>query len=340
LARVYGRLPLGQASREVYDLVLAPLLKSVDSPQVKRLTVVRDGKLEYVPFALLQSGGHHYVIERFALSYAPSATLARAKGPVRSSSRSYLGLAMTFPGGITLEEAVRKQSLAALPNTAREVAAGEQVFGGMRLQDTEATETAFRANASQYEILHLATHTLIDDRNPLYSRLLLHPSAQDDQDGMLHTYELFGLDLNAGLVILSACNTGRGSLQKGEGMMSLARGFAYAGCPSILMTHWTVNDRQSADLMAAFFRGLAEGLPKDLALQQAQLAYLAEADEITGHPWYWAAPGLVGEVTPLAVRLRGGVSWWIWVLLGVLVVLVVLGVLWWLKVRKNSMQKD
>ncbi|HHG84710.1 MAG TPA: CHAT domain-containing protein [Bacteroidetes bacterium] len=331
LARVSGRLPLGQTAQKVYALVLAPLLDALNAPDLKRLRVVRDGKLEYIPFALLQPQPATFLVERYAISYVASATTAMASRPIRSAPKPYLGLGLTFPGGITLDGAVRQQSLAALPYTAEETAAGQKVFGGSRWLDAQASEAKFRAEADQYSILHLATHTLIDDQNPLYSRLLLQGSGE--MDGHLHTYELFGMNLNAELVVLSACNTGRGSLQRGEGMMSLARGFAYAGCPGVMMTHWTVNDRQNAELMAEFFRGLAAAMPKDQALQAAQLAYLKSADEITGHPWYWAAPGLLGEVAPLSNIDHSNWKAWIW--LGLAACFLLFSLIFWRMKRQK-----
>ena len=315
LDRVEARQPMGELPHEAYLLLLEPLLRGEATPD--RLVIVRDGLLEYLPFALLRTAPGKargdYLVQGHALSYASSATVLFRPHAPAAPANGYMGFAMGFPGGMQVPEALRAQALGALPFARKEVESGRRIFGGEGRFDEGATEQDFRREAGGRGILHLATHTLIDDRNPLYSRLVL--SAGAGEDGFLHTYELFGMDLDAELVVLSACNTGRGALQRGEGMMSLSRGFAYAGCPSILMTHWTVSDRQNAGLMEAFFKGLAKGLPKDKALQQAQVDYLAAADEITGHPWYWAAPGLLGDAVPLEMEGSGSGSW-IWLLLG------------------------
>ena len=314
LSRINGRRTFETESQSAYKVLLAPLLEALDTSGLDRLLIVRDGKLAYLPFALLQTEKNRYLVEQFAISYTPSATICFAERPARTPTENYLGMAQTFPGGYTPTEALRAQSLAALPNTANEIAAGQDIFGGSNWLDAQATEKRFREISDRFAVLHLATHTLIDDRNPLYSRLVFQADGAQETDGLLHTYELFGMDLNADLVVLSACNTGKGRVQKGEGMMSLSRGFAYAGCPSVLMTHWTVSDRQSAVLMESFFRYLDAGLPKDYALQQAQIEYLAQADEITAHPWFWAAPGILGDVSPLDLPAQKGISWWIWTL--------------------------
>ena len=325
LLRTTSKRPLRDLPRTAFQTLLAPLLQ--DLPPCERLILVRDGRLEYLPFALLQNPAGDYLIQQYALSYAPSASLYFRSEASPQEKAGYLGYAMTFPGGVDISQPLRNKTLSALPHARAEVEAGARIFRGASRIDQSATEADFRSQASGHRILHLATHTLIDDRNPLYSRLLLQDSG--DSDGALYTYELFGMDLDADLVVLSACNTGRGQLQRGEGMMSLSRGFAYAGCPSILMTHWTVSDRQNAALMEAFFENLADGMAKDRALQAAQLAYLAEADEITGHPWYWAAPALVGDAAPLE-GMGGGFAWG-WLVAG----MTLLGALvfWW---RKRS----
>lgn len=328
LDRTIARKPLGHLPHEAYQLLLAPLLEGLSPSQ--SLIFVRDGKLEYLPFAMLQTqaedGSERYLVQQYALSYAPSATIHFREALPSTAESGYLGYALGFPGGLTISEALRDQSLSALPHTREEVEAGAKLFRGEGRFDEKATETNFYREAPGHSILHLATHTLIDDRNPLYSRLLLQ--GEGDSDGYLHTYELFGMQLDAELVVLSACNTGKGLLQRGEGMMSLSRGFAYAGCPSILMTHWTVSDRQNAQLMEDFFEGLADGLPKDVALQQAQVDYLAEADEITGHPWFWAAPGLIGSEKPLQAGNSGsGDGLWLLLALGMLAA----GIWWWRK---------
>ena len=116
---------------------------------------------------------------------------------------------------------------------------------------------------------------------------------------MLNTYELFGMDLNAGLAVLSACNTGSGKLLKGEGIMSLARGFMYAGVPGIVMTMWAVEDQASAQIVTSFYSYLDKGMPKDEALRQSKLDMLAEGNMLHSHPYYWAAYVTIGDYSPM-----------------------------------------
>jgi len=117
------------------------------------------------------------------------------------------------------------------------------------------------------------------------------------------------MDLNAQLAVLSACNTGSGVLQRGEGIMSLARGFFYAGVPSIVMTLWNVEDFSGVELMTSFYTALAEGKSKDIALQQAKLNYLRNSDQLKAHPHFWAAYVDIGDTAPLDMSKRIPYLW-------------------------------
>lgn len=152
----------------------------------------------------------------------------------------------------------------------------------------QATEKMFKAHAPEAGILHLATHAVIDDQNPSNSQFVFAADGDSAEDGFLHASELYNMQLNAELAVLSACNTGMGKLSKGEGIMSLARGFMYAGVPSVVVSLWPIDDQSTAALAGNFYRGLRDGLDKDEALRQAKLAHLNNADEIKAAPLYWA----------------------------------------------------
>jgi CHAT domain-containing protein len=186
-------------------------------------------------------------------------------------------------------------------------------YRSRKLFDQKASESNFKKLAPDYGILHLAMHTLIDNQKPLYSKLVfsaLDKGSQDD--GLLNTYELFNLRLQGELAVLSACNTGTGRLERGEGIISLARGFFYAGIPSVVMTLWEIEDHSSADLMAYFYKNLKDGMPKDVALQQAKLSYLAKSDKLHSHPYFWA--GFVNIGLPDPISASPPQQSWKWVL--------------------------
>ena len=167
--------------------------------------------------------------------------------------------------------------------------------------DYDATEQAFWTTAGDYDILHLAMHTLINDANPMFSQLVftLSNDTVENNDGLLNTYEIYNMNLNARMAVLSACNTGYGKLQKGEGIMSLARGFMYAGVPSIIMTLWAVEDQSGSELMTRFYKFLSDGDEIDEALRKAKLEYLAGADELRAHPYLWASYVSIGKANPI-----------------------------------------
>ncbi|MCK5103041.1 MAG: CHAT domain-containing protein, partial [Cyclobacteriaceae bacterium] len=122
------------------------------------------------------------------------------------------------------------------------------------------------------------------------SRLIFKKDSISHEDGELRAYELYDMDLsNLQMVVLSACETGIGKQYEGEGIFSIARGFAYAGCPSIVMSLWKVNDKTTADLIDFFYTNLKDKMPKDEALRVAKLTYIENSDDINAHPSNWAA---------------------------------------------------
>ena len=155
----------------------------------------------------------------------------------------------------------------------------------------QATKQHFLEQAVQSDILHLATHSCMDDNNPNFNRIYF---ANEES---MTSLELYTLQLRSQLTVLSACNTGNGKLLKGEGIMSLARGFMVAGCPSLVTTLWGVNDCTTMDLMTHFYEHLYDGERKDEALRNAKLSYLQnpETTRLESHPFYWAAFVQLGD---------------------------------------------
>jgi CHAT domain-containing protein len=211
-----------------------------------------------------------------------------------------------------------------LPGTVEEVEFLESQFVGDYYYRNDANELQFKQQVKQnvYSVIHLAMHGLVDEAQPDYSGLLFTYSYDKEQDDMLHAYELNLLSLKTDLVVLSACNTGFGRYDRGEGVVSIGRGFMYAGAPSLLLTLWPLNDAASVSMIAAFYKALNEGMPKDIALQQTKLAYLREASGLSAHPFFWAPFIQLGNAEPIIIR-----SYWQhyrWML--VVVVLLLMGV--------------
>ena len=195
-----------------------------------------------------------------------------------------------------------RSSLIKLNWAEKEVIDISEMVKGETFCHQNATEKTFKEKAPNASILHLATHAVINDAYPMYSKLILAPDTASGEDGFLNTYELYNMQLNANMAVLSACNTGYGRLVRGEGIISLARGFMYAGCPSIIMSLWPVDDRSTSELMENFYQGLRTGLPKDAALREAKLKYLMTADEAKANPFYWAGFVPIGNMDPIPLQ--------------------------------------
>ena len=202
-----------------------------------------------------------------------------------------------------------RETLSPLPYAKKEAEAASQTMGGITFADLNASEKTFREVAPTARILHFAGHTLMDAEHPEYSRLKFMESVpdsaiaeeeQDHYDGDLLVSELFNLTLHAELAVLSACQTGAGTAQSGEGILSLGRAFRYAGCRNVLMTHWPVEDQATQAIVQSFYQYLDQGSSIAEALRQARLDYLEASGSLKAHPFFWGAWTLMGENVPLA----------------------------------------
>ena len=157
--------------------------------------------------------------------------------------------------------------------------------------------------AGKYNISHIASTGLGDDENPMYSKIAFTLDHRDTiNDGYLHTFELYNMQLSADMAVLSACNTGYGKVLKGEGVLNLARGFFYAGCKAVVMSLWVANDKSTATLMDNFYKHLADGQPKNRALQNAKLDYIKSNEGLKAHPYYWSQFVISGNTNPISTN--------------------------------------
>ena len=268
----------------------------------KKLIIVPDGLLGYLSFDLLLSSPNipdeldykllPYLFKEFPLSYSYSSSL-RFNSYFQSKETTTHEL-IAFAPDLKFDKE-QASGLSSLPNSLNEAKEVAQIFNRDAYLKEDATKLRFLTDAMDYKIIHLAMHTIINDSLPMLSELLFYGDNGALSDSKMRTYEVFGLDLSAELVVLSACNTGAGQLQKGEGIMSLARGFIYAGVPSIMLTLWEVQDKATAGIMQYFYENLKEGNRKDVALQKAKLDYLSNANRLNSHPYYWSSFIITGK---------------------------------------------
>jgi len=165
----------------------------------------------------------------------------------------------------------------------------------LHIGENAREEVVKQAPLHDYQYIHFATHGIIEQMVPSRSGIVLTLDESSDEDGFLQVNEIFNLDLDADLVVLSACRTGLGRLRRGEGIVGLTRAFIYAGTPSVLVSLWNINDRSTADFMKNFYEQLMKGKSKSKALQLAKLEMLEAARKSYQHPFYWAPFILVGD---------------------------------------------
>lgn len=318
---------LSKATHEIYVRLLEPILKSEDQ---KKLIIITDGLLNYIPFAALSTApeGISYLTEKHAISYVNSATLLLELRQRQPKGHTVLAFAPSFDGIVSVSNADRGKLLP-LPNNKKEVEQILTSFNGRSFIDKEASLLNFKSQLSSFGVVHLATHAIFDDAAPEYSYLAFSQN-ENATENLLYVADLYNLKIDADLVTLSACESGLGNLKRGEGFMSLARGFFYSGAASIASTLWKINDASTTALMHGFYKNLSKGDPKDVALQKAQVEFLnINRQNGFSHPYYWSGFVISGNTVPLSISNN-----WIWVLIGVIAVLV--GIFLYLRTRKRN----
>mgnify|MGYP000867936019 CR=1 FL=1 len=280
-----------------------------------RIVISPDNILSYLPFETLvteefRSPGLRYrdapfALKKYRFSYIYSVTLSsEVKKRSRRLNNRLIAFAPTYEG-VELDDTLiagwpsLRGEIRELPFALLEAEDAVSQCGGMAFLGEEAREETFKSEAQDYDIIHLAMHTLVDDRRPAFSKMLFTAGPGGSNDGMLNTYEVYSIPLNAMMVVLSSCNTGTGMLVTGEGILSLARGFLYAGSRSAVMSMWEVEDIAASKVIQSFYENMRGGQSKSTALRNARLKFLRDASQKKSHPYYWAAMVIYGDDTPL-----------------------------------------
>jgi CHAT domain-containing protein/tetratricopeptide (TPR) repeat protein len=264
--------------KQLYSWLIAPIKSHLKTPVVG---IIPHGVLHYLPFAALTDGERYFGDEK-TLFYLPSASVLPYLPQKRKRSSNRLlalahGQAEGFPSLKYAEPEV--QAIAKLYNT-------------QPLLGSDATESTLIAHAGDSHLLHIAAHGQLYPKSPLFSRIILAPSDEDEADGSLEVHEVYGLDLTkANLVVLSACDTQLGKHSGGDDIIGLNRAFIYAGTPTVIASLWRVDDEATSVLMTEFYTHLLKGMGKAEALQAAQRMTRKKFP----HPYYWAAFVLTGE---------------------------------------------
>lgn len=276
----------------------------------ERVVIVPDGPLWELPFQALavseRGAPLRTLLQERSVSFAPSLTwlahLSTRPAPDRPARLLAVGnpalaaLATKTPAPAAVGAVLMDDETTPLPDAERQVDALGKLYGPERSQalvGAEAREDAFKKLAGDYDILHFATHGSLNDAAPMYSRLLMcQQDLAPDEDGFLEAWEWLPLKLHARLAVLSACETGRGRVGAGEGLIGLSWALFSAGCPASVVSQWKVDSASTTDLMLAFHRRLLAGEASAEALRGAALE-LATNPKYR-HPFYWAPFVLIG----------------------------------------------
>jgi len=295
---------------------LLPSLSGL-SDSVTSLTIIPDGILNYLPFETLrlnnQNSGERqeYLIEKFPVSYGLSlASLYRSTQEKDQGDykKDFLGFGNPLCQQKEKDQMLARlyyadnrslslrPSLSELPYSQQEIKRIAALFpaeAGDLFYQKKATEDQFKAlDLTQYRIIHLACHGLVSEQFPLRSSLILASRKGSPEDGFLTVREIYQLRLRAELIVLSACESSRGLVERIEGVIGLPRIFLLIGSRSVISSLWAVNDLATQELMLEFYRGFLAGRDKQEALRVAKLKMIGSSKS---HPYYWAAFVLMGE---------------------------------------------
>ena len=306
-----------QTAYELYEALVEPLNSNINGSS---LLIFPDQTLHYLPFEMLieeEAGDkpYHklsYLVNQFEIQYASSGTVFKEMQQRKPESPSNLLALAPFNESMNVEveeaETHTKRflnGLTPLPLTAYETNQISTIFKNSRsllnfinpekvtvFQDSDATKSQFQQqNLSSYGYIHFATHAFVNETNPDLSGIVLQGEGEDN--GILYVSDIYNLQLNADLVVLGACETGLGSVHKGEGMIGFTRAFKYAGASNLIVSMWRVSDQPTARLMISFYEKVKEDLSYSEALQYAKQQLIENPE--TAHPIHWAAFVLNGR---------------------------------------------
>ncbi|MFN8006760.1 MAG: CHAT domain-containing tetratricopeptide repeat protein [Terriglobia bacterium] len=299
-------------AKQLYMTLLRPALGN--PAQVKRLTVIPDGKLHLLPWESLVDSKGQYVLQSHLVSIAPSATVYYLLNTIQKPQEAqlpFLGVG-GVPYGQEDSSAEKRMStvsplrglsdqdlsrLTPLPSSKEEIEAAARIAGekSVLLIGQDATKAGLLSkDLARFNILHFAVHAISDTTFPDRSSLVLWKDPSSDTDGLLQERDIRYLNLNAGLVVLSACDTSAGRLQGQEGMVSLVRAFFYAGARTVVASLWEAGDMGTSALMKRFYSHLMDGEDKAEALRHAKLDLLGKYGD-DSVPFHWAGFVTVGE---------------------------------------------
>ncbi|MEM7106088.1 MAG: CHAT domain-containing tetratricopeptide repeat protein [Bacteroidota bacterium] len=331
-----------ETSYDLYKMVFADVMNGIPE-EVTDILIIPDGLLGVIPFEVLVSSSADgvnsyldlpYLARRYIISYSPS--IALHWGTDNHSKKGKRSILAGFAPDYNKEkDTLRSRDIEFieranvnynLPGAQAEVDTICTIMNGQPFFGPDANEQVFKNVAGGYQILLLSMHSIVHIDTPGLSKLLFTHGSSGRQDDDLHSYELNALDLNADLVVLSACNTGFGKVRKGEGVMSLSRSFFSAGAQSTVFSLWKVPDKQTKEVMVRFFSHLKSGKAKNEALWQAKIDYLdnIQSTHFAAHPYFWSGFVLSGDSGSPIGHSERLFYWWFLLILPVILLFYLL----------------
>ncbi len=311
----------------LYQHLIQPVYEVISKH--KKLLIIPDINFQDIPFEILRPVKEEYLLYKNSITYNYSLKKTLEENNAKRKMGNIEVLAIAPFANYRIDFTKKERLYYPLKQTDKEVSS----LKGTILINEKATKEAFLENVSYHNILHLATHTHVNDSDPDKSYIVFRP---DTTDYKLYSTELYALNLsNTDLAILSACQTDKGKKIKGEGALSLARGFSYAGCNNLILTRWYAEDISTSFIIKRFYHHLEKGLGKDEALQKAKIDFLESENlvyEADKNILNWANLVFYGNPSPLYKKPPHTYFWWI-VLAGSIVVIFVIV---YLRTRRNG----
>lgn len=280
------------AARELFDILIGPIASRLVSG--RQLCIVPDKVLNLLPFAALRSPAGRYLIQDYVLQTSPSSTVFIVCSEMANEKRGGSGESVLIVGNPTFDRTENPQ-LRDLPDATREAKQVAKLYGSPHLLiESDATAAAARAAMEESDVIHLALHSVLDERFPLRSKLLF-AKAKPPMPEILSAHDLYLMNLSRSrLVVLSACQTGAERYYKGEGAISLARPFIAARVPLVVASMWPVESDSTAELMISFHGRRMKKISTAQGLAEAQREMLLSQDSRYRQPYYWAAFTVIG----------------------------------------------
>jgi len=293
-----------ETSHRLYKKLIYPVEKEING---KRLAIIQDTRLNQIPFEILikeRKKGHgfrnaQYLIRDHAISYDYSAYLSFYRKKTYTARKNFIAIAPDYQHSLISENPfypeINGKFLPRLKYNKREAGDVSEIMGGNCLINNEANEKNIRKALSEYKVVHLSGHCLVNKEEPLFSAFVLSGNTDSLFDNLLYSYEIYNSETLADMVVLNGCNTGSGKIMNGEGVLGLARSFLQSGAKSVVVSLWNEDDVSGYLIIKNFYRYLIKGNPKDIAMQMAVNEYLSQSEAMSCHPYFWAGISVIGD---------------------------------------------